>query len=96
MTDTPGLLGRRLDARHACTAEAAGEAAEMVLADDNFSSIVAAVCEGRTVYDNIVKVIGWTLPTNGGAALLLLKVERRVVARLTRHGPLRDKARAAS
>ena len=48
--------------------EAAKEAAEMVLADDNFASIVAAVREGRTVYDNVRKVIGWTLPTNGGEA----------------------------
>ena len=46
--------------------EAAKEAADMVLLDDNFTSIVAAVREGRTVYDNIRKVIGWTLPTNGG------------------------------
>ena len=46
--------------------EAAKEAAEIVLADDNFASIVAAVREGRTVYDNIKKVVAWTLPTNGG------------------------------
>lgn len=49
--------------------EAAKEAAEMVLLDDNFASIVNAVHEGRTVYDNIRKVIAWTLPTNGGEAL---------------------------
>jgi len=49
--------------------EAAKEAAEMVLLDDNFASIVAAVHEGRTVYDNIRKVIAWTLPTNGGMTL---------------------------
>ena len=52
--------------------EAAKEAAEMVLADDNFASIVAAVREGRTVYDNMVKVIGWTLPTNGGEGLAIV------------------------
>ncbi len=52
--------------------EAAKEAAEMVLADDNFASIVAAVREGRTVYDNVVKVIGWTLPTNGGEAMAII------------------------
>jgi len=45
---------------------AAKEAADLVLADDNFASIVAAVREGRTVYDNIRKVIRWTLPTNAG------------------------------
>ena len=52
--------------------EAAKEAAEMVLADDNFASIVAAVREGRTVYDNLKKVITWTLPTNGGEALVII------------------------
>jgi len=51
---------------------AAKEASDMVLADDNFSSIVAAVREGRTVYDNIRKVVAWTLPTNGGEALGIL------------------------
>jgi magnesium-transporting ATPase (P-type) len=44
----------------------------MVLADDNFASIVAAVREGRTVYDNLKKVIGWTLPTNGGEAMTII------------------------
>lgn len=49
--------------------EAAKQAAEVVLLDDNFASIVAAVKEGRTVYDNIRKMIAWTLPTNGGEVL---------------------------
>jgi magnesium-transporting ATPase (P-type) len=52
--------------------EAAKEASEMVLMDDNFASIVAAVHEGRTVHDNIRKVVGWTLPTNGGEALTVI------------------------
>jgi magnesium-transporting ATPase (P-type) len=52
--------------------EAAKEAAEVVLADDNFASIVAAVREGRTVYDNLRKVIEWTLPTNGGEASAII------------------------
>ncbi|WP_395332578.1 HAD-IC family P-type ATPase [Novosphingobium sp. BL-8H] len=52
--------------------QAAREAAEMVLLDDNFASIVAAVREGRTVYDNIRKVIAWTLPTNGGVAIAVV------------------------
>lgn len=52
--------------------EAAKEAAEIVLADDNFISIVAAVREGRTVYDNIKKVISWTLPTNAGEAMTIV------------------------
>jgi magnesium-transporting ATPase (P-type) len=52
--------------------EAAKDAAQMVLLDDNFASIVAAVHEGRTVYDNIRKVVAWTLPTNGGEALTVI------------------------
>ena len=52
--------------------EAAKEAAQMVLADDNFATIVAAVREGRTVFDNIRKVIAWTLPTNVGEALIIV------------------------
>lgn len=52
--------------------DAAKEAAQIVLADDNFASIVAAVGEGRTVYDNIRKVIAWTLPTNGGEVLAIV------------------------
>lgn len=52
--------------------EAAKEAAEMVLADDNFASIAHAVEEGRTVYDNLKKAILFILPTNGGEALVIL------------------------
>ncbi|MGA0561755.1 HAD-IC family P-type ATPase [Ancylobacter sp. VNQ12] len=52
--------------------EAAKQAAEVVLLDDNFASIVAAVKEGRTVYDNICKMIAWTLPTNGGEVLAVI------------------------
>lgn len=52
--------------------EAAKEAAQMVLLDDNFASIVTAVHEGRTVYDNIRKVISWTIPTNGGEMLAVV------------------------
>jgi magnesium-transporting ATPase (P-type) len=52
--------------------EAAKEAAEMVLVDDNFASITYAVEEGRTVYDNLKKAILFILPTNGGEALIIL------------------------
>lgn len=52
--------------------EAAKAASEVVLLDDNFASIVAAVSEGRTVYDNIRKMIAWTLPTNGGEVLAVI------------------------
>jgi magnesium-transporting ATPase (P-type) len=52
--------------------EAAKEAAEMVLADDNFASIAHAVEEGRTVYDNLKKSILFILPTDGGQALTII------------------------
>jgi magnesium-transporting ATPase (P-type) len=52
--------------------EVAKEAADMVLTDDNFSTIEAAVEEGRAVFDNLVKFITWTLPTNVGEGLVIL------------------------
>ncbi len=52
--------------------EASKEAAEMVLLDDNFASIVNAVSEGRTVHDNIRKVISWEIPTNGAETLAVV------------------------
>ncbi|MDT8878031.1 HAD-IC family P-type ATPase [Halomonas saccharevitans] len=52
--------------------EAAKEAAEMVLADDNFATIVGAIREGRKVYDNIRKTITFLLPTNGAQGLAIL------------------------
>lgn len=51
--------------------EVAKEASEMVITDDNFASIVAAVKEGRTVYDNLKKAILFLLPINGGETLSL-------------------------
>ncbi|MFY9261646.1 MAG: cation-transporting P-type ATPase [Gallionella sp.] len=52
--------------------EVAKEAAEVVLADDNFATIAHAVEEGRTVYDNIKKAIVFIMPTNGGEAGMVL------------------------
>ncbi|MDP1662402.1 MAG: HAD-IC family P-type ATPase, partial [Phycisphaerales bacterium] len=52
--------------------EVAKDAADMVLADDNFATIEAAVEEGRNVFSNLTKFIVWTLPTNGGEAFIIL------------------------
>ena len=52
--------------------EVTKEAADMVLADDNFASITAAVREGRTVYNNIEKAILFILPTNVGEGLVIM------------------------
>jgi len=73
VNDAPAL--KRADAGIAMGnkgSEAAKEASELVLADDNFVSITAAVREGRTVYENIKKVISWTLPTNAGEAATII------------------------
>ena len=51
--------------------EVTKEAAEMILADDNFASISAAVKEGRTVYNNIEKAMLFLLPTNVAQALVI-------------------------
>jgi Ca2+-transporting ATPase len=52
--------------------EVAKEAADMLLTDDNFASIKAAVEEGRAVYKNLVKAICFILPVNGGESMTIL------------------------
>lgn len=52
--------------------EAAKDAAEIVLADDNFATITDAVEEGRAIYDNLKKAILFILPTNGGESLVVI------------------------
>ena len=52
--------------------EATKEAADIVLADDNFATIERAVEEGRRIYDNIRKSVAFLLPTNGAQALIIL------------------------
>ena len=52
--------------------EVAKEASDMVLTNDNFSTIEAAIEEGRGVFDNLVKFVIWTLPTNIGEGLVIM------------------------
>ena len=52
--------------------EVTKDAAEMVLADDNFATIVSAIEEGRRVYDNLKKTILFILPTNAAEAFLII------------------------
>lgn len=52
--------------------EVAKEASDIVLTDDNFATIEAAVEEGRGVFDALTKFIVWTLPTNLGDGLVLM------------------------
>ena len=78
-------------------AEVTKEAAGMILADDNFASITAAVKEGRTVYNNVEKAMLFLLPTNvaqalvicGGDLLRLRHADRRASGSLGQHGHLR-------
>ncbi len=52
--------------------EATKEAAEIVLADDNFATIRSAIAEGRRIYDNLRKSVVFLLPTNGAQSLVIL------------------------
>ncbi|MGD9895921.1 MAG: cation-translocating P-type ATPase [Candidatus Methylacidiphilaceae bacterium] len=52
--------------------DVAKSAADMILTDDNFASLEAAVEEGRGILENLVKFLVWTLPTNGGQGLILV------------------------